>query len=56
MGSYVHRALDALSLFKKGRDYIISGEGDDRQVTLVDEQTGRLKPNTRLTHTIHEAS
>lgn len=35
------KALAALKLFKNGREYIVT-EGADRQIAIVDEQTGRV--------------
>ena len=48
---YMEQALKARALFRKDRDYIKQGQ----RVVLVDEFTGRLMPDRRLSEGLHQA-
>jgi preprotein translocase subunit SecA len=48
---YMEQALRAQVLFHKGRDYIRQGQ----RIVLVDEFTGRLMPDRRLSEGLHQA-
>ncbi len=48
---YMEQALKAQALYRRGRDYILQG----RNVVLVDEFTGRLMPDRRLSDGLHQA-
>jgi preprotein translocase subunit SecA len=48
---YMQQALKAQVLFLEGRDYI----RQRKQVILVDQHTGRLMPNRRLSEGLHQA-
>ncbi len=48
---YMEQALKAQVLFRKDRDYIKQGQ----RVVLVDEFTGRLMPDRRLSEGLHQA-
>jgi preprotein translocase subunit SecA len=51
---YVHfleQALKAKALYLKGRDYIVQS----RRVVLIDQFTGRLMPDRRLSEGLHQA-
>ncbi len=48
---YMEQALKAQMLYRRGRDYILQG----RNVILVDEFTGRLMPDRRLSDGLHQA-
>ena len=48
---YMEQALRAQVLFHKDRDYIKQG----RRIVLVDEFTGRLMPDRRLSEGLHQA-
>ncbi len=47
----LEQALTANSLYEKDRDYVVK-EG---QVVIVDQFTGRLLPNNRYSHGLHQA-
>jgi preprotein translocase subunit SecA len=48
---YMQQALRAQVLFLEGRDYI----RQRKQIILVDQHTGRLMPNRRLSEGLHQA-
>ncbi|HUS70278.1 MAG TPA: hypothetical protein VM075_05840 [Anaerolineae bacterium] len=48
---YMEQALRAQALFHKDRDYIKQGQ----RIVLVDEFTGRLMPDRRLSEGLHQA-
>jgi preprotein translocase subunit SecA len=48
---YMEQALRAQALFQKDRDYIKQGQ----RIVLVDEFTGRLMPDRRLSEGLHQA-
>jgi preprotein translocase subunit SecA len=48
---YMQQALKAQVLFLEGRDYI----RQRKQIILVDQHTGRLMPNRRLSEGLHQA-
>lgn len=48
---YLEQALKAQVLFRKDRDYIRQGQ----RIVLVDEFTGRLMPDRRLSEGLHQA-
>ena len=48
---YVEQALKAQVLFQEGRDYIRQRD----RIVLVDEFTGRLMPDRRLSDGLHQA-
>ncbi len=48
---YMEQALRAQVLFRKDRDYIRQGQ----RIVLVDEFTGRLMPDRRLSEGLHQA-
>jgi preprotein translocase subunit SecA len=48
---YMQQALKAQVLFLEGRDYI----RQRKQVILIDQHTGRLMPNRRLSEGLHQA-
>ncbi|MEL6813341.1 MAG: preprotein translocase subunit SecA [Cyanobacteria bacterium J06598_3] len=52
---YIFNALKAKELFDKGDKYIIVGEGDKREVVIVDESTGRRMPGRRWSDGLHQA-
>lgn len=47
-----HQALQAQVLYRRGRHYLLTPEGD---VVLIDEATGRRQPGRRLQDGLHEA-
>lgn len=47
----LEQALTANSLYEKDRDYVVR----DGQVIIVDQFTGRLLPNNRYSHGLHQA-
>ncbi|HSJ54339.1 MAG TPA: preprotein translocase subunit SecA, partial [Anaerolineae bacterium] len=49
---YMQQALKAQVLFQEGRDYI----RQRKQIILIDQHTGRLTPNRRLSEGLHQAS
>jgi preprotein translocase subunit SecA len=48
---YMQQALKAAVLFQEGRDYI----RQRKQILLIDQHTGRLMPNRRLSEGLHQA-
>ncbi|MDX9829470.1 MAG: hypothetical protein RBU35_04340 [Anaerolineae bacterium] len=48
---YMQQALKAQVLFQEGRDYI----RQRKQIILIDQHTGRLMPNRRLSEGLHQA-
>ncbi len=48
---YMQQALKAQVLFQEGRDYI----RQRKQIILIDQHTGRLTPNRRLSEGLHQA-
>ncbi len=48
---YMQQALKAQVLFLEGRDYI----RQRKQIILIDQHTGRLMPNRRLSEGLHQA-
>ena len=48
---YMQQALKAQVLFLEGRDYI----RQRKQILLIDQHTGRLMPNRRLSEGLHQA-
>ena len=50
--SYLTNAIRAKELFKRDRDYIVSGDG---QVLIVDEHTGRTMHGRRFSNGLHQA-
>jgi preprotein translocase subunit SecA len=48
---YMQQALKAQVLFQEGRDYI----RQRKQILLIDQHTGRLMPNRRLSEGLHQA-
>ena len=49
---HMDQALRALSLFKRDKDYVVTGDGE---VIIVDEHTGRLKQGNRYNEGLHQA-
>lgn len=47
----IEQALIARALYQKDRDYVVK----DSQVIIVDQSTGRLLPNNRYSHGLHQA-
>ncbi len=52
---HVTNALRAHRLFQKDRDYIVRGSGDNGQVILIDEFTGRMMDGRRFSDGLHQA-
>ncbi|MBP6963667.1 MAG: preprotein translocase subunit SecA [Armatimonadetes bacterium] len=52
---YANAALKARTMYKSDIDYVVKGNGADRQVILVDEFTGRLMFGRRLSDGLHQA-
>ena len=52
---HVTNALRAHILFAKDRDYIVRGAGDDGQVIIIDEFTGRMMEGRRYSDGLHQA-
>lgn len=49
---HLEQALRAQTLFKKDKDYVVTGEGE---IVIVDEFTGRLLPGRRYNEGLHQA-
>lgn len=49
---HVDQALRAQALFKRDKDYVVTGSGE---VIIVDEHTGRLKHGNRYNEGLHQA-
>jgi preprotein translocase subunit SecA len=47
----IEQALSANTLYEKDKDYVVKGG----QVVIVDQFTGRLLPNNRFSHGLHQA-
>ncbi|CAG9466907.1 unnamed protein product [Pedinophyceae sp. YPF-701] len=53
--TYLLASLKAQKLYIKGRDYIIMDEDGEGHAMLVDQNTGRVLPRTRLMQSMHQA-
>ncbi|MGZ6005811.1 MAG: preprotein translocase subunit SecA, partial [Candidatus Saccharimonadales bacterium] len=49
---HLEQALRAQTLFKKDKDYVVTGDGE---IVIVDEFTGRLLPGRRYNEGLHQA-
>jgi preprotein translocase subunit SecA len=49
---YLNNAIKARELYRKDKEYIVTGEGD---VLIVDEFTGRVLPGRRFSEGMHQA-
>lgn len=49
---HMDQALRAQTLFKRDKDYVVTGDGE---VIIVDEHTGRLKQGNRYNEGLHQA-
>lgn len=49
---HLEQALRAQTLFKRDKDYVITGDGE---IVIVDEFTGRLLPGRRYNEGLHQA-
>lgn len=49
---HLDKALRAKALFKRDKDYVVTGDG---QIVIVDEFTGRLLPGRRYNEGLHQA-
>ena len=52
---HANAALKARTIFKKDIDYVVKGDGADKQVIIVDEFTGRLMFGRRYGDGLHQA-
>ncbi|HET6453911.1 MAG TPA: SEC-C metal-binding domain-containing protein [Armatimonadota bacterium] len=52
---HANAALKARTIFKKDIDYVVKGDGAERQVIIVDEFTGRLMFGRRYGDGLHQA-
>ena len=52
---HVTNALRAHILFQKDRDYIVRGSGENGQVIIIDEFTGRMMEGRRYSDGLHQA-
>jgi preprotein translocase subunit SecA len=52
---HVTNALRAHSVFQKDRDYIVRGSGEQGQVVIIDEFTGRMMDGRRFSDGLHQA-
>ena len=52
---HANAALKARTIYKKDVDYVVKGDGADRQVIIVDEFTGRLMFGRRYGDGLHQA-
>ena len=52
---HVTNALRAHILFQKDRDYIVRGTGENGQVIIIDEFTGRMMEGRRYSDGLHQA-
>jgi len=51
----IHQLLKAYTMFSKDVEYIIAGEGNNQQIKIVDEQTGRIMEGRRYSDGLHQA-
>lgn len=49
---HLEQALKSQTLFKRDKDYVVTGEGE---IVIVDEFTGRLLPGRRYNEGLHQA-
>ncbi len=53
--SYVENALKARELYLRDREYVVRENGENREVIIVDEFTGRLQEGRRWEGGLHQA-
>jgi preprotein translocase subunit SecA len=52
---HLETAVRAKALFQKDKEYVVKGEGQDAEIMIVDEFTGRLQPGRRWSEGLHQA-
>jgi preprotein translocase subunit SecA len=52
---HIEQALQAHYRFRRGQHYIIEGEGEDKKIVIVDENTGRRMPDRHWREGLHQA-